>query len=186
MNRRKVIFGVLALVVCGVLAVVFWPEKPEPVYVGKKLSQWVLAQYSIIEGTAEEAQFHEAIQKVGTNGIPFYLEWISYEPGLLKKAELKLAAVAQSRMHLKWYPRDHKHDRGTLAIGALQDLGERATPAIPQLLACVTRPPDIQNLDRPRTAIMLLGGMGTPGTAAYLSLVTNKDARVRALAIAQS
>ena len=42
MRRWKRIFGILTLVACGVLAVVFWPEKPEPVYKGKKLSEWMV------------------------------------------------------------------------------------------------------------------------------------------------
>jgi hypothetical protein len=36
MRRRNLILGMLALVLCGVLAVMLWPEKPEPVYKGKK------------------------------------------------------------------------------------------------------------------------------------------------------
>ena len=38
----------------------------------------------------------------------------------------------------------------------------------------------------PNNAIHTLGMMGQPGMAAYLSLLTNEDARVRSLAIGQS
>jgi hypothetical protein len=70
MNRRKVIVGFLALVICGAVAVVFWPEKPEPRYEGRKLSEW-------IQGAARQGRFASpdlyAVQAIGTNGIPYYL-----------------------------------------------------------------------------------------------------------------
>src|SRR5215212_4893803 len=99
MPRRKVILGMLALVPCGILAVLFWPEKPEPVYEGRKLSQWV-------QGTARKGMFTRPdpnpIEVIGTNGIPYYLQWIRYRPGILKKAELQLAAKSRKWFHFKW------------------------------------------------------------------------------------
>src|SRR4051812_14802182 len=75
MRRRKIIIGILALVVVEVLAVVFWPEESEPVYKGKKLSEWVIRT-----GTSPELFFNrEALREIGTNGIPFHLKWIRYE-----------------------------------------------------------------------------------------------------------
>src|SRR4051794_3322329 len=78
MGHRKMILALLtllALVLCGVLAVVFWPRKPEPVYEGRKLSKCIL-------GAARRGRFAyadlNAIQVIGTNGIPYYLRWISY------------------------------------------------------------------------------------------------------------
>jgi hypothetical protein len=74
MRRRKVIIGILALVACGILAAAFCPEKPEPVYKGKKLSEWVqvLCETNASSrpvATRNEAQ--EAIVAFGTNAIPF-------------------------------------------------------------------------------------------------------------------
>src|SRR3954447_21980914 len=74
-RRRKIITGILALVLTGVVAVVFWPEESEPVYKGKKLSEWVISA-----GTSPASFFNrEALREIGTNGIPFYLKWIRYE-----------------------------------------------------------------------------------------------------------
>src|SRR3954471_20749245 len=74
-RSRKVIIGILAFVVVAVLAAAFWPEKPEPVYKGKKLSECVIST-----GTSPELFVNrEALREIGTNGIPFYLKWIRYE-----------------------------------------------------------------------------------------------------------
>src|SRR4051812_20035075 len=67
MRRRKAIIGIVVLVVCAVLAVVFWPEKPEPVYKGKKLSEWFDAM-RVRGGFTPE--IIEALQAIGTNAIP--------------------------------------------------------------------------------------------------------------------
>src|SRR4051812_6257679 len=92
-KRRKAIVGILALVLCGLLAVVFWPEKPEPVYKGRKLSEWMISL-----GMSQELFINrEAIREIGTNGIPFYLEWSRFERNgfgeVLHKAMVKLAGL---------------------------------------------------------------------------------------------
>src|SRR3954470_2220052 len=112
MRRPNIIIGILAVVVCGVLlAVAFWPEKemPEPVYKGKKLSEWLeqsAAQVALPmrfpTGTPRGKNFTqaffpgqgstEALDRIGTNAIPCYLHWISYEPSLLQKMKTYLTA----------------------------------------------------------------------------------------------
>src|SRR3954470_23606718 len=72
MRRPNIIIGIVVLVVCGTLAGMFWPEKqmPEPVYKGKKLSEWVRAVAIAEMGWSKEE--NEAIQAFGTNAVPFY------------------------------------------------------------------------------------------------------------------
>src|SRR5689334_14916391 len=123
MRHRKVIIGLLALVVCGVLAVVLWPEKeiPEPIYNGKKLSEWVLnANFSTWSGEGALA-----LQTIGTNGIPSYLRWIRYEQGFLRRAQFKCAECGRRWFGLKWVPVDSEFNRANGAIQALTMLGER-------------------------------------------------------------
>src|SRR3954471_2210964 len=108
MRSRKIILGILALAVCGVLlAVVFWPEKPEPIYKGRKLSEWIVnANFTTWSG--ERAL---ALQTIGTNGIPCYLRWIQYEQGVLKRAQFKCAGYGHRWFGLKWVPVDTKFNR---------------------------------------------------------------------------
>jgi hypothetical protein len=186
MRRRKVTIGVLAVVLCAVLVEVFWPEKPEPVYKGRTLSEWVefrVAKKEVIETST-------AIEAVGTNGIPFYVEWIRYEPGFFKVAQTKLAEKARDWLHVKWTPQDPSPDRAYGAYLALRALGERAAPAIPQLLVCATnistkiRPPAKQGRgDQSFYGISGLVNIGRPALPAVLSLTTNANPRVRTSAI---
>jgi hypothetical protein len=184
-RRRKIIIEFLALVVCGVLAAVFWPEKPEPVYKGKKLSEWVdqAGAQDSLSGVSE------AVDAIGANGIPFYLEWMGYEPGFVKRAEYKLARNTRSWFHVKWEVRDTKFIRAEGACLALRALGDTAEPAIPQLLAWATNtstavsPPYVYQSD---FGISGLINIGRPAIPAFLSLMTNADAGVRTSAAFRS
>jgi hypothetical protein len=74
------------------------------------------------------------------------------------------------------------------AYAALQELGERAASAIPELVAFAKRARDPRpglTIIRPHDAISILGHMGRPGRDAYLSLLQDKDAQVRMLALDQ-
>src|SRR4051795_810107 len=119
---RKLLFGMFALTLAliGVLAVALWPEKPEPVYEGRKLSEWILATHS----QPEEARL--ALQSIGTNGIPYYLEWIRYKPSIARRAQFRLADYAHRWLGSQWVPVDRKVDRARGAAHALIMLGERA------------------------------------------------------------
>jgi hypothetical protein len=183
MRRRKLIFGILVLMLLGVLAAMLWPEEPEPVYKGRKLSEWLklrVMKKDVIETST-------AIETIGTNGIPFYIEWIRYEPGFFKLAQTKVAEKARDWFHVRWTPQDPYPDRAYGAYLALKALGERAEPAIPQLLACATniapriRPPAKAGRgDQAYYGILSLINIGRPARSAVLSLMTNADARVRA------
>jgi hypothetical protein len=179
---RKILLGIVALVICAVLAVVLWPEKPEPVYKGTKLSEWVKKGAKM--GFQYEATL--PLRVIGTNGIPFYQEWIRYEPGLLKVGYFKLAEKAHAKFGLKWVRQDYHSIRAIGALNALAMLRDKAEPAIPQLVFCVTRFPrtEFQRF-KATSATQILAGMGRPAVPAYSSLMTNADPRVRALALDQ-
>src|SRR3954463_5623944 len=119
-RRRKIIIGILAVVLCGMLAVGFWPEKekPEPVYKGKKLSEWVRVLFEANASprpiaTRNGAQ--EAIVAFGTNAIPFYLEWLDYKPGLLKRVQFHLVEMSNNWLPFKGPDDDTKLRRAWLA-----------------------------------------------------------------------
>jgi hypothetical protein len=80
--------------VAAVVAVVVWPRKREPEYQGKKLSEWleIYERNSLVlqvgygksgDSTTKVKRMEEArdaIKQIGTNGVPFLLQWIAYEP----------------------------------------------------------------------------------------------------------
>src|SRR3954463_8288524 len=170
MNRRKAIIAVPALASCVVLAVVFWPEKPEPVYKGKKLSEWVIIGVGINRGNLGEKI--QAIKAIGTNGIPFYQEWIRYDPGLLNLGYHKLAQQGRRFLRLRSFPQDERSTRAVGALTALAVLGEEAEAAIPQLVSCVTEGIVVDSSQRSKAsfAMQILTEMGNSGILAYLAL----------------
>src|SRR3954471_23109933 len=127
MNRRKVIIAVPALAACVVLAVVFWPEKPEPVYKGRKLSEWMMDMTSNM-GLSAEAK--EAVGAIGTNGIPLYWDWMLYKHGFVKRVRFRLGAVCDEWLHVNWYPQRSEEFRAFGARGALRFLREKAASSI--------------------------------------------------------
>src|SRR3954468_3281451 len=98
MRRRKIILGILALVLCGILAAALWPEPSEPVYKGRKLSEWLMEPHKSIgcRGGGWPVEVKNAISAVGANGIPFYLEWVAYEPGPFVTAKIQIAKKAET------------------------------------------------------------------------------------------
>jgi hypothetical protein len=188
MRHRKIILGLLALVVVGILAAALWPEKSEPVYKGKKLSEWLVSTNSM-GVQPEEARL--ALQSIGTNGIPYYLEWIRYKPSIARRAQFRLADYAHRWLGSQWVPVDRKVDRARGAAHALIMLGERAELAIPQYVAFITNNPALSHsnppsLDDAMSGYLLLAQIGAPSVPAFLSLMTNQDPRIRATAVAYS
>src|ERR1043166_10199828 len=67
---------VLIVAVCAVVAIVaalVWPGEKEPVYQGKKLSEWIDQAWRA-SGREQEARF--AIRQIGTNAFPVLVKWI--------------------------------------------------------------------------------------------------------------
>src|SRR5205823_12852958 len=50
-----------------------WPRDPEPKYQGVSLTGWLAKGSNDGEAAA-------AVRHLGTNSIPFLLQWLSYEP----------------------------------------------------------------------------------------------------------
>ena len=130
MVRRTCIF--LILLACGVaavLAVLLWPRpEPEPVYGGKKLSQWLVMYYVGPQATREEKEeARKAIQHIGTNAMPFVLKWFQYA-----KPKWQLT-VARSTPY--WFPlgKNAKDILSQAATCSFEILGTNAAIAIPEL-----------------------------------------------------
>src|SRR3954470_19647216 len=100
MHGRKMVMGILALLFIGILAAGLWPEaeKPEPVYEGRKLSEWLGDLAPRMRNTATpyiEDRAEAALRAIGTNAWPFYLEWMGYEPNPLTRAKFYMASKSR-------------------------------------------------------------------------------------------
>ena len=70
-----------ACVIVCLLAVALWPGEREPEYQGKRLFQW-LDQYHpytgslFVSGGLDKGAAMDAVQHIGTNGLPWMLKWL--------------------------------------------------------------------------------------------------------------
>jgi hypothetical protein len=153
-------------------AYIAWPSKPEPSYQGKKLSEW-LPGYNASATPFEHAQTEDAIRRIGTNGLPFLLEWINYEEMGLK-AELR-AGYNRLRDKLgadRFFLGDPKRVRADLATAAITTLGPEAKGAIPILSRMLN---DEEAFQRSARAAHALAHMGTNGLPPLLRAITNTN-----------
>src|SRR4051794_16091488 len=134
-RRELVIAGSLLMLLLGVLAITFWPdaEKPEPEYEARTLSEWLNdVKGGSLDGR-KSAKAQTALLAIGTNALPCYLEWLSYEPGPFDRLRPYIARKAQTWFRVPMNVQDKKLLRVFLAQFGLSVLKWRAQSAIPQL-----------------------------------------------------
>src|SRR3954452_8424097 len=154
-RRRQVIIRILAVVVCGVwLTVVFWPEKemPEPVYEGKKLSEWVMEQTSF---GMLSAPAQEAVLAIGTNGICFYLDWLPDRRSKVSRAVRNMWWKVESLCGVQMIGSGSERQEGALL--ALESLGRRAAEAVPALENLATNSPSSETRERAYFCLLIVG-----------------------------
>jgi len=133
MRKRRVylILAVMGVVLAGLLVAVFSRER-EPVYGGKRLSEWVEAEWLDRMVPIEAAT--NAIRHIGCQGVPFLLRWIKYESPAWKQKLIAAVNQITSRVNSSWKLSDEKAIcRGDDAMMALIALGPEAADAIPAL-----------------------------------------------------
>ena len=183
-------------VLVGIGVVAFWPGEREPVYQGKKLSEWLRA-YALAEAELDRTADYglnsyrgdpwdtlrvpaEAVQHIGTNAVPFLLKWIQYEqPWWRKKAYIyysKLPSRMQTRSITWWIWGAEPYARKNRAINAFRILGARADDAVADLYFLALNPRTSQ------AAFECLEGIGYPAVPVLNRLTDAPDEKVRAMA----
>lgn len=189
--RWKLLFSVGVLLLAMGAAIGLRPvgEPGEPVYRGKKLSEWLLLhrQSDGLAGYDAQAlaQANEAILQIGSNGIPFYLKWIAYRPPEWEMSSLSVldSALPLSVLAEKLEPRlDWRLVCKWQTPVAFQKLKGQARGAIPGLVQMVTNSlvSAKPNEDWPaHDGLWALGCIGPEATPALAGLLTNQDVRIR-------
>jgi HEAT repeat protein len=150
-KQRKWALLLFGLVAMSALASSLPPEG-EPCYEGKPLSHWVAQLGQESPPGPDETFAEERVRQIGTNAIPYLLEWMDYEPPAKKvggKAESIIeqnspwvsARVPDSRW--MWQVADVAQRRAYRAATAFAVLGTNAEAAIPdlkQMLRDLTKP----------------------------------------------
>jgi len=132
-RRRRVIIVLAACVLVGIGVVAFWLEEREPKYDAKKLTEWCL-QYRLWMMSGRE-QARVAINHIGTNGLPFLVEWLRYDRQTPKEQLTDAFEELKDRLRRSAGARNSlmEHTRAQIAEFGFEALATNATPAIPML-----------------------------------------------------
>ena len=149
MKRRRILL-LLALVAVGAGIVLIAPRGPkEPVYEGKRLTQWIEECYN--RNTAESRETSRRVLKaMGTNALPFLLHQFAQKDSRWT-ASLK-NWVYSHRMMRAQYDADMK--RLYIINFGLHSLGADAAPGLPELARYVDESP------RGEMALSVMGNSG--------------------------
>jgi len=101
MRKRRIYLTLLLLAGAGLVGlIVVWVfrsgDGAEPVYKGKKLSQWVL-ELPPEPITYGRSDAEVALREIGTNALPYLLKWIGYEPAPWRLKIYEIAGKVLSR-----------------------------------------------------------------------------------------
>jgi hypothetical protein len=158
-------------------AALLWPREQEPIYQGKTLSEW-LKLYNGPENPvgqfprANEAA--DAVRHIGTDALPFLLNWIDHETPRLWKLRVamvlqKLPKKFQGGPVVDRWLLSADYDRVTLAQCGFYVLGTNASRAVPEL----TRRMNTRRDNSAGHAIDALKVIGTNGLSPMLTALTN-------------
>jgi hypothetical protein len=134
----------LVVAACGVLVVVaalMWPREREPVYQGKKLSEWIQGEGAVmreyVPGVTERADAvrRDAVRHIGTNALPFLLKWI-VAADVPERSKLQVLVARTSRRAGQVWDdiQSRKLRRAYDAGWAFDVLGYDARAALPDLI----------------------------------------------------
>ena len=156
----------LLLMVLTALAVLLWPR--EPTYQGRRLGLWVtdLNCYEFVENrdTAEAAFRH-----FGTNALPYLSQELRRKDSSFKQKVMNWNERFQNRWNrnlIKLTSADY-HRSG--AFQAIEILGERAAPIIPDLIA------NLGDSELTGDSANALGAIGEPALPAILEIANSTN-----------
>jgi hypothetical protein len=116
--------------------VMWWRSREiEPSYEGKPFTEWLReASTTSMNSAAEDEQVREVIRKIGTNGLPVLVRYLSKTDSSVKGRLIQW--LPQSWALRLGVPEDHYF---ALAVTGFSILGANAAPAVPDLVALLGR-----------------------------------------------
>ena len=138
MRKRWTIFIMAGCVMAALIAMLPFPTKREPEHGGRKLREWLKLYVQSSNRFTDGQEAAEAVRHIGTNALPWLLEWIDYEPAGWKRALATNAPAAAQRpgyfrsayLRLLHRPAD---DLNWLGRFGFEILGPQARPALPEV-----------------------------------------------------
>ena len=161
MTKRRTIIALLA-VVALVVGVLISSRTREPSYNGRTLSEWLEIYLTAEKATGTIRQngrtAAEAVRAIGTNALPFLLEWIRYEQNpwqrrLGKAIDAGFAPAALDRLTFS----EQRMKRSATAGKGFRILGPDARLVLPDLLRMANDTNSPLTADRACVAMSYLG-----------------------------
>jgi hypothetical protein len=154
-----------------------WPAEPK--YQGRYLSDWFTEYLTFRDNSHKGLEAESALRAIGTNGLPFYLKWMRYEPAQWQSTLFrKLPSwITKSKVVRDWRDEtaarlvSYSHSR----VG-IQLLGTNAVSAIPEL---VTIMKDRSKLYNSMQACYALATIGEPALPALQDAFADTNASYR-------
>ena len=130
MNKRAIIALVALLVLAFAVSISCLRRVGEPVYQGKKVSQWFGEIAYQGNGVAHNDPGVQALVAMGPDAVPYLMEQFSVSDSRLRKFVI---ATGQKFSWLKVHPMSES-ERHLRAYVPLMLMGPKAEPAVPELL----------------------------------------------------
>lgn len=178
-KRRRLLILLACLSGLGLVAVLLTvPREPRDHH--QPLSHWVLMLGSPRANAPESPEASAAVTAIGTNALPFLLDWVQYEsaPG---RAKLSMLIARLRHTPPPWPgPRSRREHLAWGADRALCILGTQAVSALPELVRLMN---DSSRPETARRAAGSLRALGTNSLPALLAVVDNPNHPCRTSAI---
>jgi hypothetical protein len=165
-GRKKRILILLAMCVSLAFGLsALWLQDKEPEYHARKLSEWMdLARPD--DPRNQQQLAGEAIEHIGTNGLPWFAKWVTYSTPKWKHAFLrskyaKTAPKTVMRVIMKPIIRADQSHAQMVFLGS---------PSVPYLARIMDRYP----ADSSKVAIAMLGQIGESALPPLLAVATNR------------
>lgn len=135
-KRVKIVLAVVAVALIGVIVWAVASGEREPVYHGKRLSEWLQRVYPPPGGrasTQQEADHREmayAVRQIGTNAIPMLLRMLRAKDSGLKVGVMGLLA----KLHIVSAGWTRAYQLNGMAAFAFEALGDQARCAVPDVI----------------------------------------------------
>ena len=179
-GRILVISVSVCVLVLGVTGLYFVNRDGEPVYQGKRLSEWLIEcpppDYDRGSGrmlrkvpTGEAA---EAVRHIGTNALPFLLSWVQHEPSPLSKLTYKLPLRIQQSRVVGWLFSDREDLLSRKVEAGFSVLGPEADGVIPELSRILKNSQSAFAVNQAAHALKFLG---KDGLSVLVSVVSDRS-----------
>jgi HEAT repeat protein len=178
--------GLLVALILGLILLTRIPT--QPTYNGRTLETWLTIYFngndSTPEDTRKRREAASAVRHIGTNAIPFLLNWITIEPSRLR-AKIERTAyripggIAQNPV-IKQAITDKTWYLSSLGEDGFRMLGETASPAIPRLVEIANT---TKSVAATTNSISALGYIGPPALEPLAAMARDSrhPARARAM-----